>query len=123
MIAWSNIVMNQTERRPAQSARRTRRKRVLMKGVIADASGTYLFDCTFLDVSEDGARIRLPDKCELPAIYFLVNVPARLGYEALTVWRNSGKVGVRFARVIPVTGGTDPSLAFLRRLWLRAAAG
>jgi len=113
--------MSEITAQPAQSPRRARRKRVLMKSVVADVSGTRLFDCTILDVSEDGARIALPAKCELPGIYYLINVPARLAYEGVTVWRNSNRVGVRFATAIPVTGKTDPALAFLRRLWLQAA--
>jgi hypothetical protein len=114
--------MSQAQIQRTELARRTRRKRVLMQSVIADVSGSHLFDCTILDVSDEGARIRLSAKYELPKIYYLINVPARLAYEAVTVWRNSTQVGVRFAKTIPVAATTDPALAFLRRLWLQAAA-
>lgn len=113
--------MSETLSRPAELPRRVRRKRVLLKSVIADRSGARLFDCTILDVSDDGARIRLSDKCELPAVYYLINVPARLAHEVLTIWRNNTQVGVRFVTTIPVTAATDPALRFLRRLWLQAA--
>jgi hypothetical protein len=115
--------MTEVRSQRVESARRTRRKRVLMNGVIADISGKRLFDCTLVDISEDGARIRLPAKCQLPASYYLINVPARLAYQAVTVWRNSAQVGIRFANIIPVSGGNDPALVFLRRLWFQAVAG
>jgi hypothetical protein len=115
--------MTEAQTQRTELARRSRRKRVLMKGVIADTSGKRLFDCTFVDVSEDGARIRLPSKCELPTIFYLINVKARLAYESAVAWRNAGQVGIRFANTIPISGDSDPNLAFLRRLWIQAAAG
>src|SRR2546423_7406863 len=103
--------------------RRARRKRVLLRGVISDLPGTRHFDCTFRDLTDEGARIQLPAKCETPAIYYLINVPARLAYEAVTVWRKGDEAGVRFARIIRLTAAADPALAFLCRLWLEAATG
>lgn len=71
-----------------------------------------------------GARILVPAKCDLPAIYYLINVPARHAYEALTVWRKGDRAGIRLARIIPPYRGTpNPHMAFLCRLGHQAAAG
>lgn len=103
--------------------RRARRKRVLMVGVICDLSGTRLCDCTFLDISDEGARIRLSARCDIPAIFFLINVRGRRAYEAVSAWREDGQAGVRFARTIALTSICDPAHAFLCRIWLEAATG
>jgi hypothetical protein len=115
--------MDEADLQSVESPRRARRKRVLMAGVISDLPGTRHFNCTILDITDEGARILLLAKFELPPVFYLINVPARLAYEGVKVWRKGDKTGVRFARTIPLTGKADPAHALLCRLWLQAATG
>ena len=114
--------MGEATSESALAARRARRKRVLMRALISDLPGTRHFNCTIVDLNDEGARIQVPAKFELPLAFYLINVPARLAYEGVRVWRKGDKAGVRFSRMIPLTSA-DPAHAFLCRLWLQAATG
>jgi PilZ domain-containing protein len=101
--------------------RGARRKRVLMSGVICDGKGKQVQDCTLRDVSESGARIGFA-RTRLPlGEMFLIDVRARLAHPAKLVWHNGLEAGITFTDTIKLSGIADPSLGFLRKLWLERA--
>ncbi len=105
-----------TERRP------NRRKRSLLHGVIVYADGIHTLDCTIRDLSETGARIVTPKNSQFPSRIFLINVRDRLVYDAGVAWCGATEAGLAFTKVIPLRDGLDPSLSFLKRIWLARAA-
>jgi len=105
------------ERRPQS------RKRVLLTGIIATAGGERSFDCTIRDLSQTGARIAPAKGAQLPAEFYLINIRDRVAYDARLVRSEGSEAGIIFQKTIALSGLSDPSLAFLKRLWLSKATG
>jgi hypothetical protein len=105
-----------TERRPK------RRKRVLWAGIITYADGAYCFDCTIRDVSETGARVTIGKNAQFPSDFYLINIHDCIAYDAKVVWNDGSDIGVSFKRSFPLSKITNPSLSYLKRLWLSKAA-
>jgi len=99
-----------------------RRARTLLPAIATYANGIYSFDCTIRDLSETGARIAIPKGLLFPSEFHLINVSARTVHEAKVVWCGATQAGVRFVRTVALSKITDPSLGFLKRLWLERAA-
>lgn len=104
------------ERRPKQ------RKRVLLTGIVAYGDGAYSFDCTIRNLSETGARVMVGTNTQLPQGFYLINVRDRVAYDARPVWIRGAEVGVIFEKALPLSGITDPGLAFLKQLWMAKAS-
>jgi hypothetical protein len=105
---------------PAERRPKTR-KRVLLGGIVTFAGGAQSFACTFRNLSENGARILVPKSVQFPSDFYLINIRAGLVYEASAVWNREGEVGVTFKKVLSLSDITDPSLGFLKRLWVSKA--
>jgi hypothetical protein len=101
--------------------RPTRRKKVLLRGVITTAPGNRSFDCSILNLSESGAQISLSHNLELPHIFYLINIRDRCAYGAVVAWRKQDNAGVTFFSQFNLNEIPDPGMRFLRRLWLEAA--
>jgi PilZ domain len=107
---------------PPPAERRPRpRKRVLLGGIITFADGAHSFDCTFRNLSESGARIVVAKNAQFPSEFYLINIRDRVVYEARVTWNSGGEIGVNFKNVHPLSDITDPSLGYLKRLWLTKA--
>jgi len=106
-----------TERRPQS------RKRVLLTGIIATPGGERSFDCTIRDLSQTGARIALGKGAQLPAEFYLINIRDRVAYDARPVRSDGSEAGIIFKKTIALSGLSDPSLGFLKLLWLSKATG
>jgi len=106
-----------TERRPQS------RKRVLLTGIIATSGGERSFDCTIRDLSQTGARIVAAKGAQLPAEFYLINIRDRVAYDARLVRSDGPEAGITFKKTIALSGLSDPSLGFLKRLWLSKATG
>jgi hypothetical protein len=110
-----NSVPPPAERRPKP------RRRVLLGGIITFANGAHSVDCTFRNLSQSGAKIIVAKSARFPSDFHLINTRDGIAYEASVVWNNGGEVGVTFKKVMSLSDITDPSLAFLKRLWLSKA--
>ncbi len=104
------------ERRPA------RRKRVLLTGIITYAGETFSFECTIRDLSETGARLGVPLHTQLPSDFYLINIRDRVAYDSKVVWRGAHNIGITFKTFYPLSEVVDPTLSFLKHLWLAKAA-
>jgi hypothetical protein len=116
------IEYNDTPALPAER-RPKPRKRVLLMGIVVYDNGAYSFDCTFRNLSETGARIVVGKNAQFPSDFHLINIRDRVAYEAKVVWNNGTEVGVTFKKILPMSDITDPTLNFLKRLWLSKATG
>ena len=103
------------ERRPKT------RKRVLLTGIVTYGNGAHSFPCTFRSLSESGARLVVGDNTLFPSDFYLINIRDRLAYDVKLVWNRGTEIGVTFKATIPLAAITDPSLAFLKQLWLTRA--
>ena len=116
MAAKSSDAPSPKERRPK------RRKQVLLAGVVTYADGAHSFDCTIRDLSETGARVTVGKGPQFPTDFFLINMRDRTAYDAKVVWIDGSKIGVTFKKSYPLSGIVDPSLTYLRRLFVSKAA-
>lgn len=80
--------------------RRSQRTRLLKAGHILCPEGQRL-DCTVLDMSEGGAKIRLPENTTCPA-HFTLRLTTGRSYRCELAWRGGHELGVRFlSRELP----------------------
>lgn len=108
---------------PARPTERQPRKRVLLTGIVATAADARSFDCTICDLSQTGARIVVGKGVQLPAEFYLINIRDRVAYDAKLVRSDGAEAGVVFKKTIALSGLSDPSLGFLKRLWMSKATG
>ena len=104
-----------TERRP------NRRKKVLLTGIITYADGAHCFDCTIRDLSETGARLAVGKNAQFPSNFYLINIRDRVAYDAQLIWNDGAQIGISFKKPISLSHCADPSLSYLKRLWLSKA--
>ena len=79
-----------------EQKRSATRKRVL-KGAKAVYGGyTFVVDCTLRDISEDGARLRVPASVTLPETFLLYMPDAQTIRSAQVLWRKAGELGIRY---------------------------
>ena len=107
---------------PPADRRPKSRARVLLSGIVTHSDGAYSFDCSFRNLSETGARVTVGKNAQFPTEFFLINIRDRVAYDCKVVWNKGGEVGVTFKAVVPLSAITDPSLAYLKKLWLAKAA-
>ena len=112
-----NIAGKPAERRPKS------RKQVLVGGIVAFDGGQRSFDCTIRDLSETGARVLAAKGAEFPPRFYLINIRDRVAYDARPVRSDGSEAGIIFKKTIALSGLSDPSLGFLKRLWLSKATG
>ena len=104
----------------AAQRRRTSRQRCLFACRIVFGPEDFTVDGMIRDVSDTGARIRLPSPIPLPKS-FRVILRDGVCQETETVWRRSQELGVRFLAPVDLHDPTDASVRMLRRLWAEMA--
>ena len=107
-------------RQPADDKRRAPRRRVLLSAVIVDHDFSTTFRCQVRDVSDQGARLNIPDAFLVPAGFWLIALSAGLAFEARLAWRRFPSLGVSLGEPIDLN---DPPTAVgrkLRSVWLGA---
>ena len=107
-------------RAPTMGRRKSRRQRVLLTALIIDVDAETIIRCRVENVSETGARLRLPDPQFLPASFWLVAVTAGLAYRATTVWRDGLRLGVSVDEPLDLNDPVSLLERRLRTFWMRA---
>lgn len=110
------------DRMASQEGRRESRKTTLMAGRIVHEDRVTVVDCTILDISPSGARIRFPHGRTIPPHFHLINVRDRTAHDTKIVWRNAEQAGVHFEESYLLSGSMPDHLSHLRKLWLEFAA-
>jgi len=77
-----------------KSTRRNVEQAVLMRSV----DGAIIGQCTMMDVSPGGARLKLNSNVAVPDIFMLLlsKLDGRLKRHCMVAWRKEKQVGVRF---------------------------
>ena len=98
--------------------RATPRRRVLLSALVIKPDFSGLFRCGVHDVSDHGARLKIPSGLLLPAQFWLIATSAGLAYEAQTVWRRYPHVGVSVGEPLDLQDPTNRAGRTLRTLWM-----
>jgi hypothetical protein len=81
---------------PDQAERRRRgRRRAILSGFLVLDDGRSS-SCRIVDISDSGARVKLPTMLPLPPKLWLINASDWLAYEAALAWRSETEAGLRF---------------------------
>ena len=65
-------------------------------GRIGSPDGGFSLPCTIVDMTEDGARVRVPEPLHMPARICLFDMRERLIYAADLVWSGPPEYGLKF---------------------------
>lgn len=103
--------------------RKQHRKRILMAARIVAKDGQTFLNCTIVDLSVSGARLRLPSSRSLSNDFHLIDVGARMAHDAQLVWRKGDYAGVRFTANYALDNSLPDKLGHLRKHWLERATG
>jgi len=99
---------------PTVEGRKTVRRRVLLAGKVIYNEGTFTVDCRIRDLSDGGARIILPVGQVIPTRVVLLDVRARIAYDAEVAWMKSPEIGLKFLGKYTLAGQLPPGLNYLR---------
>lgn len=94
------------------------RRRVLLSALVVKSDFNGMFRCGVHDVSENGARLKIPSGILLPSEFWLIATSAGMAYEAKTVWRGYPNVGVSVGDPIDLQDPTTRAARKLRALWI-----
>lgn len=102
---------------PIVDRRNCTRKRVLQGGLIVSRDGTQTWDCSIKDVTELGAKIRIPEGQVIPERCILVNLKEGMAYQVIVQWIHLPLAGLRCLETYRLQDLSDSKLMFVRRLW------
>lgn len=101
--------------------RGTARRRTILAGKIVYGSGSYSSACAIRDITDTGARIKLPSQhVTLPGTVILIDVRQGAAYVSDVAWSRPPEFGLHFtARYDMNALPTEHS--YLRRIWVDAS--
>ncbi len=97
--------------------RDTPRVRTLLAGKIISGDGFLSPDCTVIDLSSNGARVRISGGVTLPPPAGLLLVREGLLFDAAIAWRRGDETGLVFTGVHDLQLGDPPERRGLQALW------
>jgi hypothetical protein len=96
--------------------RRQLRKKTFLGGIIVSCDGTRTVDCVIRDLSDNGARIKVPSRQPIPKRAYLIISGKEAAYEIMVVRSLTDEFGLQ---ILATHAGEElkrPDLTFLRRL-------
>jgi hypothetical protein len=96
------------------------RRRVLLSALLVNNEFNTIFRCQVRDVSDQGARLNIPDCFLVPAGFWLIALSSGVAYEAKLAWRRFPSVGVSLGEPIELEETTSRIGGKLRGVWLSA---
>ena len=102
----------------AKPDRATRRQRVLLGGKLVFGVAEFSIDCAIRDLSETGARVKLPIDMPTADEVWLITIRGGVAYRATVACRKGLELGLTFTTRHDLRGPTPPSVHHLRMLWL-----
>lgn len=103
---------------PLEGRRASRRERTLRSGIVFYGADLLQMPCTIRDISQTGARIRVPPDQPVPDDLQLLEVRAGVVHHAHVVWRDAADAGLCFLSADSLESATAPHLRIIRRVWL-----
>ncbi len=99
------------------------RRRTLLSGKLVFEAGARSIDCLIRDMSESGAKIRLPGPELLPSQLWLIEMSGGVAHQCHITWRHQQELGLEFERSESLKGAVPADLTALRRLWVANVLG
>ncbi len=96
------------------------RQRTLLSGMVVFDDGARSLGCTIRDLSESGAKIRLPGPEILPGTVWLIEMRSGMAHRCRVSWRTQLEAGLQFEQSHRLDQGAPEDFARLRPLWLNA---
>jgi len=98
------------------------RKRAFLVGKIIYGGETYTIDCTIRDISDTGARVKVPDPFSIPNNVIFLNPKTFSAYETSVKWRKGDEMELSFDQPIPLDDESNPRVKILRRVSIQSRA-
>lgn len=115
---FGSVEDRRSQDRGVADQRRSPRRRVLLSALVVKSDFGGIFRCGVHNVSDNGARLKIPGGLLLPAEFWLIATSSGLAYEAKTVWRGYPNVGVSVGEPIDLHDPTTRAARRLRSLWM-----
>lgn len=103
-----------------EERRGERRRRVLLFGRLADATGAQVADCAITNLSATGAQVRLYTEQSLPHLVYLLEAKTHAAHLSEIVWQRDGRLGLRFRETHDLDKEVPHRLSFLKALLIEA---
>jgi hypothetical protein len=103
-----------------QDKRSSPRRRVLLSAMIVNHEFSTIFRCQVRDVSDQGARLNIPDFFLVPEGFWLIALSSGVAYEAKLAWRRYPNLGVSLGESIDLDEPTTRVGRKLRSVWMGA---
>jgi hypothetical protein len=101
--------------------RGTARRRTILAGKIVYGNGAFSTSCAIRDITDAGARIKLPSPHQtLPANVLLIDVRQGAAYMADVVWSRPPEFGLHFTARHDMNA-LPTEISYLRRIWVDAS--
>jgi len=105
----------------SENKRLESRKRVLKPGVLVQSDGAISCDCSILDISDSGARVRVPRNHTVPPKFMLIDIQGLMAHDVSLMWRRDQFAGLRFEVSHAINSAMPDHLKFVRSLWIERA--
>jgi two-component system cell cycle response regulator len=115
-------MLEQALRDEGADNRRRRRSRVLLHGKIVFDGGKASSDCVIRDLSEHGAKVRLPHEMAVPHQLYLIETRRGVAYAARLTWSRDAELGLEFHGSQDLQAPTSPTFLIMRQMWLEHLA-
>jgi hypothetical protein len=97
------------------------RRRTILAGKIVYGNGAFSTSCAIRDITDTGARIKLPSPHQtLPANVLLIDVRQGAAYMADVVWGRPPEFGLHFTARHDMNA-LPTEISYLRRIWVDAS--
>jgi hypothetical protein len=108
--------MSDTLKNLRSEPRAAGRGRTFLAAKVSWDGGAFTFDCIMRDLSDTGARLRLPASRAVPAAFFLLEVRTGDIWEVQVAWRRYPEIGVTFLRNCSQDADAIVDVRVLKRL-------
>ncbi len=108
--------MSETLKNLSAEPRAGLRGRTFLAAKVSWDDGAITFDCILRDLSESGARLKLPASLAVPPTFYLLEVRNGDLWEAQVAWRRYPEIGVTFLRCCRGEEETNLDVRMLTRL-------
>jgi hypothetical protein len=90
--------------------RKSERRKVMWGSRLASMDGSQIINCTTLEISPSGARVRMDEQHTPARTLFYIELRHSLAYEARIAWSKAPEMGLEFLKVhrvsdVPVLAG------------------
>jgi len=116
-----DVAVGMADSVPPENHRQAPRRRALLSGKIAYQNGNFTIPCTIRDISDLGARVRIPEGQILPTQVFLIDVREGSAYECVTKWQRQPDAGLEFRQKIKLDSNCPEEYRYLRRILIDAS--